>query len=70
MTANGWCFWTGKGEWRGVHYIGEPDFEKARKAVLAHVGGTTIEAQHKIPASVRNFLNLTDGKILDAHVLN
>lgn len=70
MKKNGWAFWTRKNDWRGVHYVGIAEFNDARKAVEDHVGDATIEAYNEIPATVRNFLDLTDGKILDAHVLN
>lgn len=70
MGKNGWCFWVSQGDWRDVLYVGESDFEAASKLAEAKAGKAKIDKFHEIPAGVREFLNLTDGRVIRAHVMD
>lgn len=68
--GNGWSFWLKEGTWLDVLYVGISDFEKAKKAAQAKRPNSEIEAFCEITPDVRRFLSLTDGKIIEAHVVN
>ena len=52
-----------------VLYVGHDDFEQAKSAALAHVGGAAIGAHCELPSQIRVALNLTEGRIIPAHYL-
>jgi hypothetical protein len=52
-----------------VLYVGPENFEKAKAAALARIGGAVIEAQCELASKVRQALNLYEGRIIPTHHL-
>jgi hypothetical protein len=66
---NAWIFWLRQGELLHVLYVGHSDFEKAQAAAMDRVGGATVEAHCELPSRIRTALNLYEGRIIPAHVV-
>jgi hypothetical protein len=64
-----WIFWLRQSDILHVLYVGHDDFEQAKAAALARVGGAAIEAHCELPSRVRVALGLTEGRIIPAHHL-
>jgi hypothetical protein len=67
----GWSFSTTANDWQGVYLVGMAGLEDAKLAVLEDLGDTgQIAGYHVIPKSVLDFLNITDGKIVQVHAVS
>ena len=64
-----WIFWLRQSDILHVLYVGHTNFETAKAAALARVGGAVVAAHCELPSEVRQALNLYEGRIIPAHHL-
>lgn len=70
MTANGWCFRFRDELGLGDLYVGEPDQNSARTIAQQHLGSGSIEGEKEIPGTVRDFLELDQGRVVQGRVVS
>jgi len=67
MSENGWVFYVDDHKTR-VFYLGIVEESEADEEVKRRAPNGEIFWRYQIPAAVREFLNLTDGTVIEAAV--